>query len=48
VIIDLLAPEGVGEHADLTTTAPGRTLQVPGGTQALSRTELVTVQVATE
>jgi hypothetical protein len=45
VIIDLLAPEGVGEHADLTTTAPGRTLQVPGGTQALSRTELVTVQV---
>ena len=44
VVIDVLAPEGVGNRAKLTTTPPGRTVQVPGGTQALARTELVTVQ----
>ena len=43
VTIDVLAPEGLGERTDLTTTPPGRTLQVPGGTQALDRTELVPV-----
>ena len=43
VVIDLLAPEGVGRRAQLTTTPPGRTVQVPGGTQALARTELVPV-----
>jgi len=43
VTIDVLAPEGLGERTDLTTTAPGRTLQVPGGTQALDRTELLPV-----
>lgn len=43
VRIDVLAPEGLGPRADLTTTPPGRTLQVPGGTQALERTELVPV-----
>ncbi|WP_420620302.1 hypothetical protein [Candidatus Poriferisocius sp.] len=41
--IDLLAPEGLGRNADLTTTPPGRTLQVPGGSQALDRTEMVPV-----
>ncbi|MEX2555659.1 MAG: hypothetical protein WEB06_08505 [Actinomycetota bacterium] len=41
VAIDVLAPDGLGARADLTTTPPGRTLQVPGGTQALDRTELV-------
>lgn len=41
VTIDVLAPDGLGARADLTTTPPGRTLQVPGGTQALDRTELV-------
>lgn len=45
VIIDVLAPEGLGPRADLTTTPPGRTLQVPGGTQALKRTEFVPVQI---
>jgi hypothetical protein len=45
VVIDVLAPDGLGARADLTTTHPGRTLQVPGGTQALSRTERVLVQV---
>ena len=43
VSIDVLAPEGLGPRTDLTTTPPGRTLQVPGGTQALDRTELVPV-----
>lgn len=43
VSIDVLAPEGLGPRTDLTTTPPGRTVQVPGGTQALERTELVPV-----
>lgn len=47
VMVDVLAPEGVGSRARLTTTPPGRTVQVPGGTQALARTELVTVQTPT-
>jgi hypothetical protein len=43
--IDVLAPEGIGRRADLKTTPPGRTVQVPGGTQALNRTQRVRVQV---
>lgn len=43
VSIDVLAPEGLGPRANLTTTAPGRTLEVPGGSQALRRTELLPV-----
>ena len=43
VNIDVLAPEGLGPRTDITTTPPGRTLQVPGGTQALARTELVPI-----
>ena len=43
VVIDVLAPEGLGERAVLTTSPPGRTIEVPGGTQALNRTERVTV-----
>ena len=43
VSVDVLAPEGLGSRTDLTTTPPGRTLQVPGGTQALNRTELLPV-----
>lgn len=43
VSVDVLAPEGLGPRTDLTTTPSGRTLQVPGGTQALERTELVPV-----
>ncbi len=42
--VDVLAPDGVGERADLTTTPPGRTLQIPGGTQALQRAEQVAVR----
>lgn len=43
VVIDVLAPEGLGDRAVLTTSPPGRTIEVPGGTQALNRTERVTV-----
>src|SRR5690606_19214563 len=45
VSVDVLAPEGLGARVDLTTTPPGRTLQVPGGSQALARTELLPVRV---
>lgn len=41
--VDVLAPEGLGPRTDLTTTPPGRTLQVAGGTQELERTELLPV-----
>ena len=43
VKVDVLAPEGLGARADLTTTRPGHTFEVPGGTQALARTELVDI-----
>lgn len=32
VSIDVLAPEGLGPRTDVTTTPPGHTVQVPGGT----------------
>lgn len=44
VQIDVLAPEGLGRRASLTSTPPGHTIQVPGGTQALARTELVDIE----
>lgn len=37
VRIDVLGPDGVGERADLRTVQGARTIQVPGGTQALTR-----------
>ncbi|RLV56474.1 hypothetical protein D9V41_05195 [Aeromicrobium phragmitis] len=43
VVVDVLAPEGVGARAVLVTSPPGRTVEVPGGTQALNRTERVTI-----
>ena len=43
VSIDVLAPEGLGPRTDLTTTPPGQTIQVPGGTQALHRSEYLPV-----
>lgn len=49
VSIDVLAPDGLGggerSIAARTTLAPVHTVQVPGGTQALRRSELVEVQV---
>lgn len=45
LVVDLLAPDNLGDRADLTTTPPGSTLEVPGGRQAVQRTEAVTVQL---
>lgn len=42
--VDVLAPDNVGDKANLKTIGPGRTVQAPGGTQALQRTECVRVQ----
>lgn len=44
--IDVLAPDHVGPRANLTTTPPGRTIEVPGATQALHHRELVEVTLA--
>ena len=43
VSLDVLAPEGLGPRTDVTTTPPGHTLEVPGGTQALHRTQLLPI-----
>ena len=43
VIVDVLAPDGVGENASRLTSPPARTVLVPGGTQALDRAEAVNV-----
>lgn len=43
VVVDVLAPEGLRSNTRLLTVRPGRTIQTPGGTQALHRTELVDV-----
>jgi hypothetical protein len=44
-VVDVLAPDNLGRRADLTTTPPGRTLEVPGGRQAVQRTEPVRVRL---
>jgi hypothetical protein len=46
VLVDVLAPDNVGPRANLTTTPPGRTVEVPGGTQALHHVERVEVHLA--
>jgi hypothetical protein len=45
VIIDVLAPEGLGPKTKTITSPPARTVQAPGGAQALRRSELVSVTV---
>lgn len=47
ILIDVLAPEGLGERTPLTTVVGARTVRVPGGTQALKRTEWGEVAVGT-
>lgn len=44
VSIDVLGPEGLGERASLRTVAGARTVRVPGGTQALRRSEPIDVK----
>lgn len=47
VSIDVLLPEGIGERVAKARTVTGaRTVQVPGGTQALARAQRVEVEVA--
>ena len=44
VVVDVLGPEGLPADTQLLVTAPpNRTIEIPGGTQALARTETVTV-----
>jgi hypothetical protein len=46
VTIDVLAPDGLApQRARLLTVPPARTVCVPGGTQALQRSELVDVRL---
>lgn len=45
IVVDVLAPDHVGARANLTTDPPGRTIEVPGGRQALSRSERIRVRV---
>lgn len=42
-VVDLLAPDHLGERARLTTEPPGTTLETIGGTQAISRRRSVLV-----
>ena len=46
LIVDVLAPEGVGPRANVFTLRPARTVQAPGTTQAFARSSLVPVTVA--
>lgn len=48
VLIDVLAPDGLGERTALTTIPPAHTIPVPGGSQALGRTERVEVRLGEE
>ncbi len=43
--VDLLAPDGLSERADIRTFAGARTVQVPGGTQGLRRSQFVEICV---
>jgi hypothetical protein len=44
--VDVLAPEGLGRTSEAarTTIPPAHTVEVPGGTQALHRTERVEIE----
>lgn len=45
LVVDLLAPDNLGRRANLTTTPPGTTLEVPGGRQAVMRSESISAQL---
>jgi hypothetical protein len=44
-VVDVLAPDGLPERSPPITTGSLQTIQIPGGTQALGRTEIVEVIV---
>jgi predicted nucleotidyltransferase len=43
--VDLLAPDNLGPHADLTTIPPLTTIEIPGGSRALATRRLVAVEI---
>lgn len=45
-IVDVLAPEGLGERTNTYTVRPARTVQAPGTSQAFRRSEVVQVTVS--
>ena len=45
VLVDVLAPEGLGERTNVYTVRPARTVQAPGSVFALGRVEVVRVAV---
>jgi hypothetical protein len=45
VRFDVLGPDGVGARNRLFTSSGARTVEVPGGSQALQRTEMVEIRV---
>jgi len=47
VRFDVLGPDGAGKRARFTTVAGARTVAVPGGTQALNRSEKLAVRAGT-
>jgi hypothetical protein len=44
VRLDVLGPDGIGSRTSLQTAAGARTVAVPGGSQALKRTELMEIR----
>lgn len=44
VVVDVLVPDGLGANTSLATLQGARTIQVPGGSQALARTAAVSVR----
>lgn len=44
--VDILAPDNLGERADLTTIAPHKTIGVAGGSRALATRRLVFTDIA--
>jgi hypothetical protein len=47
VQIDVLAPDGLGQRASRRTVGKARTVMVPGGSQALYRSEVIEVALGT-
>ncbi len=43
--VDLLAPDHLGRHVDLTTIAPAVTTAIPGGSRALATRRMIDVDV---
>lgn len=44
--VDLLAPDHLGRHVDLTTIPPATTTGIPGGSRALATKRLIEVDIA--